>query len=401
MTQFHSKQIRKIEKTMELLSKQRKAKLEACISLEHLVHNFHTVRRTTDSRICCVIKADAYGHGAWQCARTLAAAGADFFAVSSVAEAEEVRLALAEYGEGIGILILGHTLPADVDLLIRYNISQAVFSASYADALRDAIRDYKLDGILAQDAQLNIHIKIDTGMNRLGFSPDDTDAMLALGSVRDFRVEGIFTHFAQADMPDSPMTEVQFARFARALDTLAAHGMTPPLRHACNSAAITNFPHMHLDMVRLGIELYGLAPSAETALLPAMTFKPVMTLKTVISHIHTVPAGTPIGYGAAYVPDRDIRVATLPIGYADGFIRAYAEGGSVIIRGKPAPICGRICMDQCMVDITDIPDAGIGDEVILFGEGAPSADDIAARAGTIGYEVLCLIGKRVPRVYTR
>lgn len=398
MIQFHSIELQKIEKTMELLSKQRKAKLEACISLEHLVHNFNTVRAVTDSRICCVIKADAYGHGAWQCARTLAAAGADFFAVSSIAEAEEVRLALADYGDRIGILILGHTLPADADLLIRYNISQTVYSSAYADALRSAIRDYKLDGILPQDAALNIHIKVDTGMNRLGFSPDDTDAMCALGAVRDFSVEGIFTHFAQADAPASPMTEAQFAAFTKTLDILAANGMTPPLRHACNSAAITNFPHMHLDMVRYGIALYGLAPSAETALLPV---KPVMTLKTVISHMHTVPKGTPIGYGAAYAPNRDIRVATLPIGYADGFIRAYAEGGSVIIRGHAAPICGRICMDQCMVDITDIPDAAIGDEVILFGEGAPSADDIAARAGTIGYEVLCLIGKRVPRVYTK
>ncbi len=398
MTQFHSKHIHKIDKTMELLSKQRKAKLEACISLEHLIHNFNTVRDVTDSRICCVIKADAYGHGAWQCARTLAAAGADFFAVSSIAEAEEIRLALADYGDKVGILILGHTLPTDADLLIRYNISQTVFSPTYAAALRDAIRDYKLDGILPQDATLNIHIKVDTGMNRLGFSPDDTNSMLALGAIRDFSVEGIFTHFAQADAPASPMTETQFAAFTGVLDTLAAHGMTPPLRHACNSAAITNFPHMHLDMVRYGIELYGLAPSAETALLPV---KPVMTLKTVISHIHAVPRGTSVGYGAAYTPDRDILAATLPIGYADGFIRAYAEGGSVIIRGRAAPICGRICMDQCMVDITDIPDARIGDEVILFGEGAPSADEIAARAGTIGYEVLCLIGKRVPRVYTK
>lgn len=382
---------------MELLSKQRKAKLEACISLEHLVHNFNTVRAVTDSRICCVIKADAYGHGAWQCARTLAAAGADFFAVSSIAEAEEVRLALADYGDRIGILILGYTLPADADLLIRCNISQTVFSSEYAAALRDAIRDYKLDGILPQDATLNIHIKIDTGMNRLGFSPADIDSMCALSSIRDFCVEGIFTHFAQADAPASPMTEVQFAAFTDALEALTERGVTPPLRHVCNSAAITNFPHMHLDMVRFGIELYGLAPSAETALLPV---KPVMTLKTVISHIHTVPCGVPIGYGAAFTPDRDVRIATLPIGYADGFIRAYAEGGSVMIRGRAAPICGRICMDQCMVDITDIPTAKIGDEVILFGEGAPSADDIAARAGTIGYEVLCLIGKRVPRVYT-
>lgn len=398
MTQIPTKYIHKIDKTMELLSKQRKAKLEACISLEHLVHNFNTVRAVTKSRICCVIKADAYGHGAWQCARTLAAAGADYFAVSSIAEAEEVRLALSDYGDSIGILILGYTLPTDADLLIRYNISQTVFSAEYAAALRDAIRDYKLDGLLPQDAALNIHIKIDTGMNRLGFSADDTDSILALGGIRDFRVEGIFTHFAQADTPASPMTEAQFSAFTGALDTLAANGMRPPLRHACNSAAITNFPQMHLDMVRYGIALYGLAPSAETALLPV---KPVMTLKTVISHIHTVKAGTPIGYGAAYTPDRDIRVATLPIGYADGFIRAYAEGGSVTIRGCAAPICGRICMDQCMVDVTGIEDARIGDEVLLFGAGAPSADDIAARAGTIGYEVLCLIGKRVPRVYTK
>lgn len=383
---------------MELLSKQRKAKLEACISLEHLVSNFNTLRANTDRRICCVIKADAYGHGAWQCARTLAAAGADFFAVSSIAEAEEVRLALADRGDDIGILILGHTLPADADLLIRYNISQTVFSSDYAAALRDTIRDYKLDGILPQDAVLNIHIKVDTGMNRLGFSPDDIDGMEALSRIRDFRTEGIFTHFAQADTPDSPMTEMQFAAFSGAVAALEARGMHFSVRHACNSAAITNFPHMQLDMVRFGISLYGLMPSKETVMLPV---KPVMTLKTVISHIHTVAAGQSIGYGASYTPDHDIRIATLPIGYADGFIRAYAEGGAVVIRGMEAPICGRICMDQCMVDVTDIPAARIGDEVILFGEGAQSADDIAERAGTIGYEVLCLIGKRVPRVYTR
>ena len=383
---------------MELLSKQRKAKLEACISLENLVHNFNTVRALTESRVCCVIKADAYGHGAWQCARTLAAAGADFFAVSSIAEAEEVRLALAEYGDRIGILILGYTLPADADLLIRYNIRQAVFSSEYARALRAAIREYKLDGVLPPDARLAIHIKVDTGMNRLGFSCDDIDGMAALFAERDFVPEGLFTQFAQSDTPASPMTEEQFARYLRVSDALAARGCHVPLRHVCNSAAITNDPHMQLDMVRLGIELYGLMPSPDT-ILPGL--RPVMTLKTVISHIHTVHAGEAVGYGASYTPDRDIRLATLPIGYADGFIRAYADGGSVLIRGKSAPICGRICMDQCMADITDIPAARVGDEAVLFGENAPSADEIAERANTIGYEVLCLIGKRVPRVYTQ
>ncbi len=384
---------------MEFLSKQRKAKLEACISLENLLHNYHTVRALTESRVCCVIKADAYGHGAWQCARTLAAAGADFFAVSSVAEAEEVRLATAEYGDAdkIGILILGYTLPADADLLVKYNISQAVFSIEYAHALRTSIREYKLDGILPPDARLRIHIKLDTGMNRLGFPPQDIDAISRLFSERDFFCEGLFSHFMQSDTPAAETTRCQFARYMEAHDALAARGCTVPIRHICNSAAITNFPHMHLDMVRLGIELYGLMPSKET-ILPALL--PVMTLKTVVSHIHTVKKGEAVGYGAAYTAPRDTVIATLPIGYADGFIRAYADGGSVRIRGYASPICGRICMDQCMVDVTDIPGVHVGDEAILFGEGAPSADEIAERAGTIGYEVLCLIGKRVPRVYT-
>ena len=383
---------------MEFLSKQRKAKLEACISLENLVHNFRLMREKTKSRVCCVIKADAYGHGAWQCARTLAAAGADFFAVSSVAEAEEVRLALAGYGDDIDILILGYTLPTDADLLIKYNIRQAVFSAEYARALRDAIREYKLDGILPPDARLGIHIKVDTGMNRIGFDPDDIDGMAALFPERDFRPEGLFTHFAMSDTPTADITEAQFSRYQAAWNGLRARGLDVPVHHVCNSAAITNFPHMHLDMVRLGIELYGLAPSGDTVV-PGL--RPVMTLKTLVSHIHTVKKGETVGYGASYTAECDMRIATLPIGYADGFIRAYADGGSVRIRGDAAPIRGRICMDQCMVDVSDIPAARIGDEAILFGEGAPSADEIAARAGTIGYEVLCLIGKRVPRVYTR
>ncbi len=382
---------------MELFSKQRKAKLEACISLENLLHNYNTVRALTNSRVCCVIKADAYGHGAWQCAKTLAAAGADFFAVSSIAEAEEVRLATEEYGDRIGILILGYTLPQDVDLLIRYNISQAVFSEEYARALRDSIREYKLDGILPPNAKLRIHIKLDTGMNRLGYAPGDTDAIVQLFSERDFFCEGLFSHFMQSDTPALDTTETQFARYCTAWDALKQRNLDVPIHHICNSAAITNFPHMHLDMVRLGIELYGLMPSKETVL-PALA--PVMTLKTAVSHIHTVKTGESVGYGAAYTAEKDTVIATLPIGYADGFIRAYAGGGSVRIRGSAAPICGRICMDQCMVDVTDIPGVHVGDEAILFGEGAPSADEIAERAGTIGYEVLCLIGKRVPRAYT-
>ncbi|MCQ2431254.1 MAG: alanine racemase [Clostridia bacterium] len=390
---------------MEFLSKSRRAKLEASISLENLAHNFDAIRAYTDKRICCVIKADAYGHGAWSCARYLASRGADYFAVSSVAEAEEVRAALADADKKIGILILGYTLPADVDILIRLGISQTVFSQEYAQALQASIREYKLDGTLPSDAKLSVHIKLDTGMNRLGFRPWDTpsdlDAITTISGVRDFAMEGIFTHFAQSDTPGASMTDMQFARYREAVEALESRGVHFPIRHVCNSAAITNFPRdMQLDMVRYGIELYGLMPSAETAL-PKAGLKPVMTLKTVVSHIHTVRAGESIGYGGTYIPDHDIRVATLPIGYADGFIRAYGEGGWVQIRGRRAPVRGRICMDQCMVDVSDIPGVRPGDEVLLFGEGTQSADDIAARAGTIGYEVLCLIGKRVPRVYVQ
>ncbi len=391
---------------MEYLSKTRRAKLEARISLANLAHNYAAIRAECDRRICCVIKADAYGHGAWQCARYLAACGADYFAVSSVAEAEEVRMALSDYPETIEILILGYTLPADVDLLIKYHITQTVFSFEYACALQKALRDYKLDGMLPAVAALPIHIKIDTGMNRLGFRPWDNvqayDEIAQIVSMRDMMPAGIFTHFAMSDTPSSPMTEAQFARFSTVLDTLSARGIQFPLRHVCNSAAITNFPStMQLDMVRYGIELYGLMPSSETTL-PAAGLKPVMTLQTVVSHIHTVHAGETIGYGGTYTPNHDIRVATLPVGYADGFIRVYGDHGYVKIHGFDAPICGRICMDQCMADITDIPvPVQPGDPVILFGEGGRSADEIAAAAHTIGYEVLCLIGKRVPRVYAQ
>ena len=385
---------------MELLSKQRRAKLEAFVDLKNLAYNFRVMRRYAgDSRVCCVVKADAYGHGAWECVRRLAEEGADFFAVSSVAEAEEVRLALAEYGDSVGILILGYTLPEDTDLLLKYHITQTVFSKEYAEQLRNAVQTCRKNGTAGEKERLSVHIKIDTGMNRLGFSPDAVGEILSVCAMEELSPDGIFTHFAQSDTPASPMTEEQYARFCGCIDALAENGRRFALRHCCNSAAITDFPQMRMDMVRLGVELYGLKPSDETVL-PAEGLRPVMTLKTVISHIHTVRAGESVGYGASFVPEHDIRLATLPVGYADGFVRTYG-GWSVRIRGKDAPIRGKICMDQCMADITDIPDAAVGDEVLLFGENARSADELAACAGTIGYETLCLIGRRVPRVYER
>lgn len=381
-------------------NERRRAKTEAHISLGNLARNYRAVRALIgeEKRICCVVKADAYGHGAWECVRRLAAEGADFFAVSSVGEAEEVRLALSEYGDKIGILILGYTLPSDTDLLIRYHISQNVFSESYAQQLAEALRGYRRTGAVPPEEKLSVHIKIDTGMNRLGFRPDAADEILRVCKMPEFSPDGIFSHFAEADEPASPATARQYGRFLSCLDALKERGQTFPLRHISNSAAITNFPETQLDMVRYGIELYGLMPSAHT-LPPPAGLHPVMTLETVVSHIHTVHAGEAVGYGGTYVPGHDIRLATLPVGYADGFVRAYG-GAEAVICGKRAPIRGRICMDQCMVDVTDIPEAEEGCLAVLFGENAPSADEIAARAGTIGYEVVCIVGKRVPRVYS-
>ncbi len=395
---------------MELLSKSRRAKLEAHIDLENLIYNYDAIADNCPKRICCVIKADAYGHGAVQCAQALAAHGADAFAVSSIAEAEEVRLALDAMEQAPNqeptVLILGYTLPEDVDLLYKYRITQTVFSYEYAKALAGAMQAYKREGVIPRDAMLKIHIKIDTGMNRLGFrtwdEPRAIDEIVDVAAMSDLYAEGLFTHFSKADMLSAPTTELQYGRYMAARKALASRGVCFREYHVSNSAAITNFATISkasdLTMVRLGIELYGLLPSVETQI-PPRGLRPVMTLKTVVSHIHTVHKGEEIGYGGAFVPNRETRIAILPVGYADGFIRAYGEGGHVTLNGREAPLCGRICMDQCMIDITDHKDAAIGDIVILFGDGAQSADDIAARAHTIGYEVLCLIGKRVPRVY--
>lgn len=391
-------------------SSMRRTKIEAHIKLDNLIHNYDAIKEICDKRICCVVKADAYGHGAVACVRALAQHGADAFAVSSVEEAIEVRTTL-DAMEGKAetepmVLILGYTLPEDVDLLCKYRITQTVFSLEYAEALAASMQGYKRDGVIGADAVLPIHIKLDTGMNRLGFRPwdeaRDIDDIVNVCAMRDFLCMGLFTHFSEADTPHANTTEVQYSRYMAALEALEARGVSFAERHVSNSAAITNFSALALDermtMVRLGIELYGLTPSLQTVL-PPTELRPVMTLETVISHIHTVHAGECVSYSGVFSPKRESRIATLPIGYADGFLRVYGNGGYVTVNGQKAPICGRICMDQCMIDVTDLPDVAVGDTVTLFGEHAQSVDEIAARANTIGYEVISLIGKRVPRIY--
>lgn len=366
------------------------------VDLDALRHNYRQIRASLSesTKLCCVIKANAYGHGAVTLARCYENMGADFLAVSNLSEALELRYA----DISLPILILGYTPPEAAAVLSKQNISQCVFSPDYAIALADA----------AEKAGVSVkaHIKVDSGMGRLGFSlcreekiQSAAKAIKACFAGKSLLPEGIFTHFASADEGEAgrEFTKRQLSLFVRLTDLLAADGLIFALRHAANSAAIACYPEASLDMVRAGLVLYGMAPSREVSsdgLLPALE------LKTVISHIKTIGAGESVSYGRSFVADRDMRVATLPIGYADGLWRAAgAEGHGVYWRGSFAPIIGRICMDQCMIDISALPEAKEGDAVTVYGGAGESVVTLAEKLGTIPYEILCALGERIPRVY--
>lgn len=357
----------------------------AKIDLAAAANNYRAIRayidRTRpDADMICIVKADAYGHGADRMAGIYRSLGARSFAVSNLDEAVALRAAL---GNGCMILILGYTDPAFAGVLCKNDITQAVFSAEYAHALHAELQE-----------DLRVHFKVDTGMNRIGFASDDAGIaqMVECARLPHFVCDGVFTHFACADETDDTPTRAQFARFMRACDALETAGIHPRLRHACNSAGALRFPEMYLDAVRCGIILYGLDPSEQVR---AQITAPVMSLWSRVIHIHTVAPGEGISYGGTYTPERPIRVATVPIGYGDGLLRVYGAPCGVYINEKYAKILGRVCMDQCMVDVTDIPCA-VGDAVEVFGS-CQSADALARAVGTIGYEVTCTVGKRVPR----
>ncbi len=333
--------------------------------------------------VISVVKANAYSHGAVRCAETLYRCGCRHFAVSSVNEAMEIRAAV----RSSDIIILGVVPPEGVPLLCANDVIVALASAEEAKWLADAV---------PQGKKLRVHVKLDTGMNRIGFpaTEEGADLIAEALSCGKFEAEGLFTHFACADEPSSDMTRKQFERFLRAEEALRRRGLTFRMRHACNSAGTILDPDMHLDAVRAGIILYGLDPSPEAR---AAGLAPVMSLKTRITHVHEVEKGETVGYGAAFTAPRRMTVATLPIGYYDGFIRAYANGAGVPFGGRDCPIVGRICMDQCMIDVTGT-DAKAGDTVELFGR-TNTVERFAEAAGTISYECLCLISQRVERVY--
>ncbi|WP_371376051.1 alanine racemase [Sporomusa aerivorans] len=337
-------------------------------------------------RFCAVVKADGYGHGAVAVARAVLAAGADRLAVAILAEAVELRKA----GLLVPILILGYTPPHQARTVAAYGITQTVFSLEDARALSAA-------GVEA-GKKVKIHIKVDTGMGRIGVLPEEAgEFAAAVSSMPGLELEGVFSHFATADEADKTYAKEQFARFAEALDRIAAKGISIPVRHIANSAATLEMPETHLDMVRPGIILYGLWPSDQVERNIILT--PAMQLKAQIAHIKAVNAGTSISYGRAFTTAQASTIATLPLGYADGWTRRLSGRASVLIRGRRAPLVGRICMDQCMADVSGIPDVEPGDTATLFGAPEIPADEIAGILGTINYELVCMVGKRVPRTY--
>ncbi|MDL2232853.1 alanine racemase [Ruminococcaceae bacterium OttesenSCG-928-L11] len=371
----------------------------AVVNLNHLEHNFRLIRQTVSPHcmIMGVIKADAYGHGDKYIADQLVRLGVNWFGVSNLEEA----LSLRQQGIYHPILVFGVTPSENVRLLNEYNVTQTIYSAEYARELH----------AMAEEAGVGvqIHIKLDTGMSRLGFVLDNGFADTSLHEIEEicamprFNAQGIYTHFACADeLNDDSIqyTRGQFARFMAVLEQLEARGLTFAIRHCCNSAGTINYPDMHLDMVRPGVILYGLNPSDDCA--GKADLRPVMELYSSVSMVKEIAEGTPVSYGRCYTAHRTTKVATVAIGYADGYERELSNKARMLVRGQYANVIGRVCMDQLMLDVTHIDGVKAGDLVTIVGEDGSARltfDEMAELSGTINYEKVCLIGKRVPRLY--
>ena len=382
-----------------------KALTWAEIDLKAYAHNIRELRRITQpkARLMAVVKANGYGHGAGEVARTALLNGAEYLGIARIHEAVELRKA----GIVAPILIFGHSPFESFQSLIDYDLVQTVYSPAIAQLLSDhAAR---------QGKKIKIHIKVDSGMGRLGLLLDDlTNAssqgipaaktvndIEAINRLANLEVEGVFTHFATSDSVDKSYANNQLERFLDLLSRLDRTGLNPPLKHAANSAAVIDLPDSHLDMVRPGIATYGLYPSDEVNK-SNIRLKPVMTLKSSIIHLKNVPAGFHISYGITYRTKAPTTIATVPVGYADGFNRLLSSRGSMLVHGKRVPVVGRVCMDLTMLDVGGLDDVKLEDEVVVFGhqgDQAITADELASTLNTINYEIVTSIAARVPRVY--
>jgi alanine racemase len=364
------------------------------VNLDNFRHNFREVKRlAAGKKTFGVIKADGYGHGAVELAKVLHEENVDYFAVAVITEAIELRN--NDFKEPI--LILGYTPPEFAGELVSYDITQAIFSYELAEAIsRAAVK-------LGKTAK--IHIKLDTGMGRVGFLPtqESIDEIVRISKLDNLYLEGAFSHLSCSDEEDKQFTYKQLECYRSMLDKLQERGIKFDIQHISNSAAIIDMPEAYscYNGVRPGIILYGYYPSDEV-IKDRISLKPVMSLKANIVNIKEVDEGTPISYGRKFYTKRKSKIATLPFGYADGFTRLLSGKIKVIAGGKLVPVVGSICMDQCMIDITDCGQLKVGDEVVVMGESngiKNDADDYAEALGTINYEVLCMVSRRVPRVY--
>ena len=364
------------------------------INLNNLEHNFLQVRRLVGDKIKImgIVKANSYGLGAVNCAKLFERNGVDYLGVSTLSEGIELR----EANINTKVLLLNYTPKYNFDKLLKYDLIQTIYNYEDAKHLSDLAKE--------MGKRASIHIKIDTGMTRLGFLPnkDSFEEIFKISQLPNLNIDGIFSHFAKADEVDKSFSQEQYKKFIWSVKELEHMGIDTGIKHISSSAAIMDLPEYNLDMVRPGIILYGHYPSQEVNK-EKIILKPTLTLKATISNIKQVPIGVGISYNHIFTTKRQSTIATLPIGYADGFSRRLNHRARVFVKDKTVPIVGKICMDQMMIDITDSLNVEIGDKVVLIGyenEKYPSVEELASHLDTINYEVLCSIGRRIPRVYT-
>ena len=364
------------------------------VDLDAIRENYRKIADCVGSecRIMAIVKADGYGHGAVQVSQAMREAGAQWFGVSNLDEALQLR----DAGITEPMLILGYTPPEEAERLAQYNITQTVLTEEYGCKLSECA--------VKSNVTLPVHIKLDTGMARIGLSclsaneiSSAADGIQRICHLPGFVCEGVFTHFASADeQDDGGFALHQYKLFCAVLDELSTRGITFKLRHCCNSAAILHYPEMHMDMVRPGIALYGLYPGEWMN--KRVVLKPAMELKSVVSMVKSVSENVGVSYGQAFTTQRESVLATVPLGYADGYPRVLSSSADMLVCGRRARIAGRVCMDQCVLDVTGIDGVKSDSTVTVFGNKI-TAGELAEKAGTIHYEIVCGIGKRVPRVY--
>ncbi|MFN0108508.1 MAG: alanine racemase [Blastocatellia bacterium] len=363
------------------------------VSLSALTENYKTLKRqlTGNAQLMAVVKANAYGHGAVECARALESAGADWFGVALVEEAVELRQA----GIAQPVFCLGGFWRTQSELILEHDLTPALFRIDLAEELNAQAK--------AAGRVVNFHLKVDTGMGRLGVPMNElAEFARALLKFEHIRLDGVMTHFADADSAETDFTEQQIRRFEEAVATLRGLGLNPTWFHLANSAGLHAYHQSHGNLARAGAAMYGLTRDVLSPRYETLPLKPVMSLHSRIVLLKTVPTGASLGYGSTFTTERESRIATLPIGYADGYRRALSNTGRVLIRGQFAPVVGRVSMDLTIIDVTDVPDVQLGDEVVLMGEQGGlqiSAEDLAEQIGTISYEVVTSVSARVPRRY--